>query len=546
MNKKNILLLGLLILLGLAIFIRYSYAIDEGNIDFYDDNLKNALIASGVDVDNDNEISYYEASLVTNLTLYNKNIHNLAGLTFFENLEYLDIRYNYIDTLASFVALPKLEVLSVAGNMINYTPLRNLDESIRTDIDTLLGRNVVLEGLYDQIIDYDAEMVADKPVFKVLFVYVNDISADVVNHGEPLHYSHLLTEEEINWFDLQRDFFEKSVEKMTNYAVNIVTDIYVTNNQITEYGNAVTDEYWITADTIEEIDDIRENYDSIFVCAIYDSTIVPHTAGGLGSMAQAMVYFDNFSTEDVFKLESGRVGDNIPSMIHEFIHSVEDYGLYTDLNIWEWHLAQRYYTANNPINDSQNIMAEHRYLIGSVNPNNDEETGIIDEIWKLPISKIYNKDIAVSMDSVSLNSGETIKIYAAARKMNATSADNVLWSFNNIQWSSDNDNIASVSNDGVITANAAGKSIITVTGSDEQTTTIEVEVIGDISNTLMGDVNDDGVVNRTDAILVAKYIIDRPNLSNVNFDISRADMNNDGLIKMNDVIAILKNYLNIE
>ena len=56
------------------------------------------------------------------------------------------------------------------------------------------------------------------------------------------------------------------------------------------------------------------------------------------------------------------------------------------------------------------------------------------------------------------------------------------------------------------------------------------------SSNLLGDVNSDGVVNKNDAKLLAKYIIG----SNVDVDLTVSDYNQDGKIKMNDVMKILK------
>ena len=53
-----------------------------------------------------------------------------------------------------------------------------------------------------------------------------------------------------------------------------------------------------------------------------------------------------------------------------------------------------------------------------------------------------------------------------------------------------------------------------------------------------GDVNKDGIVNITDVIILARYIVDKEsNISNE--DLLLGDMNNDGHIRMNDVMKII-------
>ena len=57
------------------------------------------------------------------------------------------------------------------------------------------------------------------------------------------------------------------------------------------------------------------------------------------------------------------------------------------------------------------------------------------------------------------------------------------------------------------------------------------------SNTLLGDVNDDGKVDRKDAVLILKNI---SGMALDNFSAENADYNGDGAINSLDVIAIMK------
>ena len=57
------------------------------------------------------------------------------------------------------------------------------------------------------------------------------------------------------------------------------------------------------------------------------------------------------------------------------------------------------------------------------------------------------------------------------------------------------------------------------------------------SNTLLGDVNDDGKVDRKDAVLILKNI---SGMALDKFSTENADYNGDGVINSLDVIAIMK------
>lgn len=68
-----------------------------------------------------------------------------------------------------------------------------------------------------------------------------------------------------------------------------------------------------------------------------------------------------------------------------------------------------------------------------------------------------------------------------------------------------------------------------------KTSTIKVE-----STQQRGDVNGDGVVNTTDAVLVINYYLGKSHT----IDFNAADMNNDGSINTTDAVLIINKYLN--
>ena len=236
LKKKTVIILIILLIIKLTFPILESIANDLAYIEFLDENLKEAIIEQGIDTNNDGEISLTEAESVTKLYLYNKSIESISGIEYFCNLYYLDIRYNYIENIEPLNKLNNLKFLYIAGNKINSTPLRKVDNNTEVTINNLLRKNVTIEGIYNQIVDYDAELSKNKPIHKVLFVYVTNIDANVINNGNILNYKHTLSNEEIYWFDLQKELFEKTVEKLSNYSVDIVTSTYKTTETIKKYG----------------------------------------------------------------------------------------------------------------------------------------------------------------------------------------------------------------------------------------------------------------------------------------------------------------------
>lgn len=77
----------------------------------------NTLLAGGYDVNSDNYISFSEILLIDSLSLNNANIDSLNGIHLAENLVYLDVSNNNLDTIA-LANFPNLEYLNVSGNNI--------------------------------------------------------------------------------------------------------------------------------------------------------------------------------------------------------------------------------------------------------------------------------------------------------------------------------------------------------------------------------------------------------------------------------------------
>ncbi len=105
-----------------------------------------------------------------------------------------------------------------------------------------------------------------------------------------------------------------------------------------------------------------------------------------------------------------------------------------------------------------------------------------------------------------------------------------------VTWESNNKNIVSVSRGGVITGLNIGSAIITATTVDgAKTASITVRVS---SNAPLGDLNNDGVVDTADALLILRSSVKLITLSEAQKSV--ADVNGDNSIDAGDAILILR------
>lgn len=105
-----------------------------------------------------------------------------------------------------------------------------------------------------------------------------------------------------------------------------------------------------------------------------------------------------------------------------------------------------------------------------------------------------------------------------------------------VSYKSSDDNVASVSQDGKITAVGNGTATITTTitaGESTKVFTTNVEVKNS-SVILAGDVNDDGAIDSEDLLIIKRYLKNK----NTKIDLTAADVNGDGKVNIMDAFAI--------
>lgn len=105
-----------------------------------------------------------------------------------------------------------------------------------------------------------------------------------------------------------------------------------------------------------------------------------------------------------------------------------------------------------------------------------------------------------------------------------------------VYWSTSDETVANVSPNGVVTALKEGTVTITAMSEDGGLKDTCVITVGKKEETLMGDVNLDGVLSIADATMVQSYLAQSVSFNDK--QIAAADFNNDGSISVADVTAI--------
>lgn len=112
--------------LMLALFVIGQYSLAQ-HIVFTDSILKKELINKElkIDLNNNGEIEFVEAELVTSLNLSRKGISSISEINYFKNLEKLECYYNDIDSLI-ICDLQKLKEINCGTNNLQFLKLVNL------------------------------------------------------------------------------------------------------------------------------------------------------------------------------------------------------------------------------------------------------------------------------------------------------------------------------------------------------------------------------------------------------------------------------------
>ena len=139
--------------------------------------------------------------------------------------------------------------------------------------------------------------------------------------------------------------------------------------------------------------------------------------------------------------------------------------------------------------------------------------------------------VDISEDIITLKPGESINLTAEVKN---NTGDGIL----NVSYSASDAQIASVNDDGKITASAEGCTVITayLEGGGKSDSVI-VLVVADNNDPVIGDINMDGQITALDAMLALKLAVNDCKMESI---IKIADVNGDGVITALDAMLILK------
>lgn len=130
--------------------------------------------------------------------------------------------------------------------------------------------------------------------------------------------------------------------------------------------------------------------------------------------------------------------------------------------------------------------------------------------------------ITLSQESLKIRKNHTAQLSAIVAPTNATNARFI--------WSSTNEDVAKVSEDGVISAIAPGDAVIKATSQDGSQVEASCQV--KVLPVLKGDSNDDDEINVVDAVNTVNYIFNKVTGT---FAFEAADVNSDDHISISDV-----------
>ncbi len=143
-------------------------------------------------------------------------------------------------------------------------------------------------------------------------------------------------------------------------------------------------------------------------------------------------------------------------------------------------------------------------------------------VCNITVTPTMVASIALSSESLEIRKNRQVQLSATVAPANATNTRFV--------WSSTNEAVATVSEEGVVSAIAPGDAVIKAASQDGSKVEASCQV--KVLPVLRGDSNDDDEVNVVDAVNTINYIL---NKVTGKFSFEAADVNNDGRISVSDV-----------
>ena len=409
-----------------------------------DNNLKKAILNmkdewGTVDTNGDGIITATEAhDFSGTLFLPFNNIKSIEGIEYFDNVTDVDLAKNNISDITPLFGMDKLQYVALSANKINNTLLRK--HSYDSEINKLRAKGVTV-ATGNQKVNWDESKITENtPKYRVLFVIVKDIHLTVpLANGKKSHVDYTLTNTDINILKEFARLYERYTEKLSNYAVDIVVDVYVTNKTVKNIGEPGWSndmyQYALWGSDISEISNILYDYDTTIVNAYLNSDM--HDYSGLASFNgttkrgevfvpyNQLIYpckVNNIPLKNwLSELKNDALdGVEVDTYVHEFIHTLEQYGTFIGKNIWEFHDAIYQHEFKEIDTDFEDMFDRMgSYLRGYSHPDDKSQTGITKDIYINSPTKKYS----------TLKAPKTPKISAKVNEKNTQIKLN--WDLNN-------------------------------------------------------------------------------------------------------------------
>ncbi len=152
-------------------------------------------------------------------------------------------------------------------------------------------------------------------------------------------------------------------------------------------------------------------------------------------------------------------------------------------------------------------------------------------VWQ-DFKEIIEGNMPIKVNSILLNpdnwSGESGKSFKIEATVLPEDAGN-----KTIVWTSSDESVATVDGDGIVTTHSVGEAIITAQSNDISGVSAKCRVT---VSKLVGDSNGDGIVDVSDAVNIANYIL---GLDTTDFSYEAADVNGDGRVTISDITSMI-------
>lgn len=173
-------------LLFIPILLSFSTFIVAQNIQFNDQNFKQALLdhSPTIDVDNNDEISYTEAFNTTSLSIIDKNITDLTGIEFFTEITYLYASKNPLTSinLSQNTKIGNLSLSDFLFEEIDLSKLANL-KALSVFDGELVNLDLTNNPLVNSVFAYNNELasVNFSGIDTIMMIIVNDNNLDSID-----------------------------------------------------------------------------------------------------------------------------------------------------------------------------------------------------------------------------------------------------------------------------------------------------------------------------------------------------------------------------